>query len=615
MEEKREGSRSLSQQEEDALQSIARSDLGGLFKARMDEGFTLLYANDSYYAIHGYTRGQLEQEMHGQAVGLVHPEDVAWVSEHLRRALAENQGTVSFEYRIVRRDGAVVWLLISAGLSQEDGGMVLSGMILDITARKAMEDRLRRSEERFQIAVRQAGISVWEYDIPARRLYSSVSTQGHGEACPVVEQVPQSLIDSGYVHPSGVKEFQGMHEALHRGEPTASCVVQVRSPQGGYRWERIHYTTLFDDRRRPVWAVAIVEDVSDQKYAERRCMQEEQLREMLSVDVLISGKVNLTKNQVEELWGHRSFPAAFQKVQDCDGLFQLMGEYLANAEERKRYRALFRRQALLAKYRAGDRGIWGEYRCVNFDGEILWAALRATIHEDPETGDILLFGYVRDIDSRKKTELALLERAEKDGVTGLYNKATIQTMIQRILQERRGSGGQCALLVIDLDNFKQVNDRYGHLQGDKLLQEIGHILHASFQQKGLVGRIGGDEFVLFLGEIPSEQWVLEQTDALCRMLNIAYEAAEDHVPVSASIGVGLAPHSQAQYEELFRQADAGLYHAKQQGKARYSCCRDEGFLEGEGTVTSLQCAAKEHLGTHCMLDALYECPGPGRLRV
>ena len=80
MEEKREGSRSLSQQEEDALQSIARSDLGGLFKARMDEGFTLLYANDSYYAIHGYTRGQLEQEMHGQAVGLVPPEDVAWVS-------------------------------------------------------------------------------------------------------------------------------------------------------------------------------------------------------------------------------------------------------------------------------------------------------------------------------------------------------------------------------------------------------------------------------------------------------------------------------------------------------------------------------------------------------
>ena len=63
MEEKREGSRSLSQQEEDALQSIARSDLGGLFKARMDEGFTLLYANDSYYAIHGYTRGQLEQEI------------------------------------------------------------------------------------------------------------------------------------------------------------------------------------------------------------------------------------------------------------------------------------------------------------------------------------------------------------------------------------------------------------------------------------------------------------------------------------------------------------------------------------------------------------------------
>ena len=364
--------------------------------------------------------------------------------------------------------------------------------------------------------------------------------------------------------------------------------------------------------------MAIVEDVSDQKYAERRCMQEEQLREMLSVDVLISGKVNLTKNQVEELWGHRSFPAAFQKVQDCDGLFQLMGEYLANAEERKRYRALFRRQALLAKYRAGDRGIWGEYRCVNFDGEILWAALRATIHEDPETGDILLFGYVRDIDSRKKTELALLERAEKDGVTGLYNKATIQTMIQRILQERRGSGGQCALLVIDLDNFKQVNDRYGHLQGDKLLQEIGHILHASFQQKGLVGRIGGDEFVLFLGEIPSEQWVLEQTDALCRMLNIAYEAAEDHVPVSASIGVGLAPHSRPLPRQAAGEGPVQLLPGR--GLSGGGGHGDLPPVRGQGAPghpLHARCAGGHALCDRPgdLRDALYECPGPGRLRV
>lgn len=83
MEEKREGSRSLSQQEEDALQSIARSDLGGLFKARMDEGFTLLYANDSYYAIHGYTRGQLEQEMHGAGGGAGAPRRSGVVSEQL----------------------------------------------------------------------------------------------------------------------------------------------------------------------------------------------------------------------------------------------------------------------------------------------------------------------------------------------------------------------------------------------------------------------------------------------------------------------------------------------------------------------------------------------------
>ncbi len=156
MEEKREGPDPCPSKRRTRCSPLPAVTWGGLFKARMDEGLYLLYANDSYYAIHGYTRGQLEQEMHGRRWG--------WCTRRMWRGSAstcggpwqKTRGPSPFEYRIVRRDGAVVWLHQRRAVPG-GRGMVLSGMILDITARKAMEDRLRRSEERFQIAVRQAG--------------------------------------------------------------------------------------------------------------------------------------------------------------------------------------------------------------------------------------------------------------------------------------------------------------------------------------------------------------------------------------------------------------------------------------------------------------------------
>lgn len=597
--------RRLSRQEEAQLSTIAHSGLGGLFQAQMDEDFTLLYANDTYYDLHGYTREQMERELGNRAIGLIHPEEAGRINKLLAQAQARGEKKVSFEYRVRRRDGQVVWVQLSARMFMDRQPATLSGMILDITGKKTVEAQLDRSEERLQIAIRQAGIGLWEYNIPGKRIYPVAASSQREKDAQTFDNVPESMVEAGYVHPNSVQDYLAMYDALQRGEPSAEAVVQVKSPEGPFHWERIHYTTILDEGK-PIRAVAVTEDVSAQKYAEHRYTQEEQLREMLSVDVLISAKMDLTANTVGDLWSGKEKPPPLRQVGTCDELLDLLGDYLASPEERKKCRERYRRARLLEDYREGRHTISTEFRCVNFSGEILWTNINATLMEDPETGNIVLFGYIRDIDKRKKAELALLERAEKDGVTGLYNKSTIESMVRAAIREGRRKEGQCALLVLDMDNFKQINDRYGHLHGDKLLGEMGRLVQAAFQSKSLAGRIGGDEFLLFLEEVPNERWVFEQTDTLCKSLALSYETERDRVAVSASIGVAFAPRRQAEFEKLFSQADSGLYHAKKQGKGRYSCHQDQRYFDGDGEVTAQQCPAKAHVGKACMVDELEE---------
>lgn len=589
---------------EDELTSVALGNLGGIFKARMDDTFTVLFANDSYYALHGYTKEQMQKEINNEAIQVVHPDDLQRISQQLHHAMESKKSNVSFEYRIIRRDGKIIWLLMSAGFSETPQGTMLSGMVIDITQRKEMEQQLRWSEERFQIAISQTDINVWEYDIVNRRVIQSAKSQevfGFGKC---IENVPDSLIQDGFVHPDSIRDFLSMYDALFQGAKTASCVARLRSPDSHYHWRKINYTTIFDENGAPIRAVAVSADISAQKYAEHRFIQEEQLREMLSVDVLMSIKVNLSANSVVNFWSKNECPHDLLNVKLYTELYRRMGIHIANNEDRKRYQEAFNLPALWSFFRSGEQSFSAEFRCADLSGGIIWTSFHITMLTDPETGDLIMFICIQDIDKRKKMELALRERAEKDAVTGLYNKFTIESMIQGILKHKRKQDGQCALFIVDLDNFKQVNDQHGHLYGDKVLKEIGHILHSNLQKNSLAGRIGGDEFLVFLEEISGEQQAFCQAENLCKLLHLSYPTGEIPLKVTCSIGISIASYDQAQFETMFQEADSALYNAKKHGKAQYISYQNQTYYQNTSEMLTNSCIAQQHSGLDCMLDEL-----------
>ena len=126
------------------------------------------------------------------------------------------------------------------------------------------------------------------------------------------------------------------------------------------------------------------------------------------------------------------------------------------------------------------------------------------------------------------------------------------------------------MFIIDIDNFKTVNDTFGHTIGDTVLQKISSCLKSNFRSQDIIGRAGGDEFVVFLKNVSSDDLIYEKAELLRDALQNFSLSASETFPISISIGISLYPQNGCKYSELFTTADKALYSSKRNGKNRYT---------------------------------------------
>ncbi|MDO4561101.1 MAG: sensor domain-containing diguanylate cyclase [bacterium] len=220
---------------------------------------------------------------------------------------------------------------------------------------------------------------------------------------------------------------------------------------------------------------------------------------------------------------------------------------------------------------AFERGVTGaniEYRTLTPDGSAYrWKSAVNNVFVDTDDMTLRSLWFISDITgAREKTErLSLL--AERDSLTGLYNKIYIQKAVEKKLRSQRESGASAALIMVDLDNFKNVNDLMGHLFGDTLLVSVAQTLSGIFKDGALLGRVGGDEFLIFIPDA-GEDKAREKAQEACGALSSIHKNYFDMLRLSASIGVALFPRHGDTFPELYNKADIALYHAKECGRAR-----------------------------------------------
>ncbi len=163
----------------------------------------------------------------------------------------------------------------------------------------------------------------------------------------------------------------------------------------------------------------------------------------------------------------------------------------------------------------------------------------------------------------------MTEQANRDPLTGLLNKGATEEVISMLLSNESTGKESSALMMIDVDNFKGINDNFGHSSGDKVLETVGRIIHNSFKGKDVIGRVGGDEFMVLVRDIDSPVTEERLADRLEYTVMHAFESEKYADKVSLSIGISLYPRDGRTFEELYRKADKALYYVKNHGKAYY----------------------------------------------
>lgn len=209
-----------------------------------------------------------------------------------------------------------------------------------------------------------------------------------------------------------------------------------------------------------------------------------------------------------------------------------------------------------------------ELRTRHRDGHVMWIAARfVSAVDDPDIGGVIV--NVRDISDRKAMEEQLSHQAFHDGLTGLSNRALFTDRVDHALQRAARTGLQPAVIFLDLDGFKTVNDSLGHGAGDELLVEVARRLSASVRPSDTAARLGGDEFAVLVEEsLDSADEAVLVADRILLALSTPFDVAGQRVRISASLGIAVAG-TDATATSLLRDADVAMYRAKADGKAQW----------------------------------------------
>ena len=288
----------------------------------------------------------------------------------------------------------------------------------DITERKAMEQALRQNEQRYRLAIEGAGVDVWEYDFANRRLIQSPESSAKHACARVVDNMPESHIESGYILPEEAERLRNIFRRLEAGEGTVSGDFLVPRSDGEGRWyERATYSAVYDNAGKAIWAYGVSQDITQFKQLENRYNDELRYRDESAGSVLGSCSVNLTRSVVEFL------RVGGQHIRELSGCHatdfrEVMASFLLSIGLSDEQNQNLSAENLIHLYKSGVTSHSETYPVQLKAGRHLWMRTDVNLVSRPDSGEIIAFFYHQDV-TEEKTLQCLVEqlvRTEYDAI-------------------------------------------------------------------------------------------------------------------------------------------------------------------------------------------------------
>ncbi len=494
-------------------------------------------------------------------------------------ANAERQERSYFVFRHMRANGEIRDVEVHSGPIDAGGRTALYSIIHDVTERRRAEQALQQSEERYRNIFNYASVGIYQSTTDGRFITANTTLARMLGFDSVEELLQRSLADDIYYDPAQRDELIRKYEPLGYA---SDCELQWRRKDGSPIWIQLNAHAI-KAGKGTLYFEGFVYDITERKHAEGM-LRSQSAAMTASMDGIgiVNEELQFTylNDSLAKLYGFPS-PHHMQHVT----LFELYVE--ADVERFK--------NIILPAVR--QRGRWrGEVTGRRRDGTMFPQEISLTAID---AGGVVL--VLRDVTERTYAEEQIKHLAYHDALTGLPNRLLFKDRLAVALSHAQREHARLAVLFLDLDRFKVINDSLGHNIGDRLLQAVAERVQQCVRESDTLARLGGDEFTLIIPNLMRSEDAVPVAHKILEAVRQPFTIEEREFFISTSIGISFFPEDGMDAESLIKNADTAMYQAKEQGRDNYQ------LFNAYINARALQRIALEHGLRRALLD--------GQLRV
>jgi diguanylate cyclase (GGDEF)-like protein/PAS domain S-box-containing protein len=464
----------------------------------------------------------------------------------------------AFEYRA--RNGAVAFNEMSVSLIKDSEGKPIGfrGITRDITERKQFEEKIRQSEERYRTIIEQMEDGYFETDL------SGTFTFANEAECRNLGYTRDELIGMDHRRYADEKTAKALRrlfiEVYKSGAPVKAYDFEITKKNGTKSCDEISVSLVRNSKGEPTGFRGIARNINERRLMEEKIRQsEERYRTIIEemeewyFETDLAGNITFFNTVFANVLGYFQQELAglnfrdFIKKEDSDLVYRLFNQVYKTSKPIKNY----------------------PYEFNLPDGNVASAEFSIFPRWDKEGNIVGFRGVGYDVTERKRAEEKIQHMATHDTLTGLPNRLMCSQLLSHAIQSAKRYKRQFAVLFIDLDRFKIINDSLGHEAGDQLLREIAVRLKQTLRAVDVVARLGGDEFVVLIEELNDSSNAATVARKIIASVIKPTTIRGQECRVTASIGICMYPADAEDEQGLMKNADIAMYLAKEEGKNNY----------------------------------------------
>ena len=377
------------------------------------------------------------------------------------------------------------------------------------------------------------------------------------------ENFPQCWVEEGIVHPHFAQRFIELFEDAPHHSDTDSVEILLRGKSGNYEWFKLRIYRVNDKEGNSASVKVLLDAADPQRVLQLENMRIRDFYRASLSDAIAYAEVDLESNQIRAAGG---LWTGYEKAVLAKG-----ENILAFMMERVKEQVRLHDELPPDNVPGSNwRGLLpappGTHRMRYqrlLDGCWNWVELVAHTFREEFTENRYGLLYLRNIDLQMRQELAHRDAARRDPLTHVYNRATFRSEVEEYMSDV-GRNRQGIMILLDVDNFKRINDRFGHLEGDRALRRVTELLKSVFRSDDLIGRLGGDEFMVFIKGGIQRAALEERVQSFLSALQ-----KDGSEPITCSAGIAFVSGENFSFEESICQADMALYKSKKMGKNHF----------------------------------------------